>query len=61
LLAGHWLDLLQPVGTLPLVPQFFCSPSFTSAIGDFMAKHAEQLDFVPLDQEQPLRNHEIFK
>ncbi|PNG99578.1 hypothetical protein TSOC_014640, partial [Tetrabaena socialis] len=40
---------------------FFCSPKFTCAIGDFMGERADTLDFVPLTEEQPLGNFEIFK
>ncbi|KAG2449073.1 hypothetical protein HYH02_005822 [Chlamydomonas schloesseri] len=46
---------------LEKLEEFFCSPKFTCAIGDFMSENAEKLEFVPLDGEQPLQNFDIFK
>lgn len=40
---------------------FFCSAQFTSNIGDFMARRGPDLEFKPLEEEQPLRNHDIYK
>ena len=34
---------------------FFCSAKFTSEIGDFMARRGPDLEFKPLDEEQPFR------
>lgn len=34
---------------------FFCGPCFTSALGDFFSTNVPRLDFVPLDEEQPLK------
>lgn len=55
--------MLPPVNppTLPgpavlvCTQEFFCSPKFTCAIGEFMSENAEKLEFVPLDGEQHLQ------
>ncbi|GLC43381.1 hypothetical protein PLESTF_000427400 [Pleodorina starrii] len=46
---------------LQKLEDFFCSPKFTCAIGDFMGENADKLAFVPLEQEQPLQNYDTFK
>eukprot|EP00198_Chlamydomonas_reinhardtii_P000679 XP_001690014.1 predicted protein [Chlamydomonas reinhardtii] len=46
---------------LEKLEEFFCSPKFTCAIGEFMSENAEKLEFVPLDGEQHLQNFDIFK
>ena len=35
--------------------EFFTSPDFTLAIGDFMGRHAGELEFIDLEMEQPLK------
>jgi hypothetical protein len=45
-------------GTFEVLSQlemFFCSPTFTTALGDFFNKHVGDLDFRPLEEEQPLK------
>ncbi|GFR39877.1 hypothetical protein Agub_g379 [Astrephomene gubernaculifera] len=46
---------------LEKLEDFFCSPKFTCAIGDFMSEQTPLVQFVPLDEEQPLQNFDIFK
>lgn len=40
---------------LERLEEFFASPDFTSAIGHFVAEHASDVEFVPPDEEQPLK------
>lgn len=46
---------------LQKIEEFFCSPKFTSAIGDFLSTNTSELEFKPIDEEQPLKNFDIFK
>uniref|UniRef100_A0A7S0WVR0 Cilia- and flagella-associated protein 36 n=1 Tax=Chlamydomonas leiostraca TaxID=1034604 RepID=A0A7S0WVR0_9CHLO len=39
---------------------FFCSPKFTTALGEFLSQHGDELEFVPPEETQPLKNHDIF-
>ncbi|GIL43920.1 hypothetical protein Vafri_1502 [Volvox africanus] len=52
---GDQSELLQKL------EDFFCSPKFTCAIGEFMGENAAKLAFVPFEEEQPLQNYDIFK
>lgn len=40
---------------MPTMQEFFCSPKFTSAIGDFLSTNTSELEFKPIDEEQPLK------
>ncbi|KAK3270566.1 hypothetical protein CYMTET_21041 [Cymbomonas tetramitiformis] len=39
---------------------FFASPDFTAALGQFMGENCHNVEFVPAEDEQPLQNHDIF-
>ena len=39
---------------------FFTEPNFTTAVGKFVGRHLDVFEFIALDDEQPLQNHEIF-
>ncbi|KAG2495594.1 hypothetical protein HYH03_006194 [Edaphochlamys debaryana] len=53
--------MTQTAELLSKLEDFFCSPKFTSAIGDFMGENAGKLVYAPLDEEQPLSNYDIYK
>ncbi len=58
-LAGfHWSCTQMPCRTCPpraTTQEFFCSPKFTSAIGDFLSTNTSELEFKPIEEEQPLK------
>ncbi len=49
----HMCVMAAPFDMMQL-EAFFCSAKFTSDIGDFMARRGPDLDFRPLEEEQPL-------
>lgn len=44
-----------------MVQDYFSSPEFTSAVGEFLSANANAIQFVAQEAEQPLQNHQIFQ
>lgn len=40
---------------------FFCSPQFTTTLGDFLATNTSKLQFVPIEETQPMENYSIYQ
>jgi hypothetical protein len=40
---------------------FFCSPGFTVSLGNFLATNTSKLQFVPIEETQPMENYGIFQ
>eukprot|EP00755_Sulcionema_specki_P017823 Sspe_Gene.65331::Locus_38678_Transcript_1_1_Confidence_1.000_Length_606::g.65331::m.65331 len=53
--------MVAPGTVISRLEDFFSNPTFTSAIADFMNKNMEEVNLVDPDEEQPLRNYEIYK
>lgn len=48
-------------GLISRVEEFFCSPSFTTSVGDFLSSKAGDIEFKDLEEEQPHINFATFQ
>jgi hypothetical protein len=41
--------------------EFFCSPQFTISLGNFLGANTSKLQFVPIEETQPMQNYSIYQ
>ncbi|GAX72812.1 hypothetical protein CEUSTIGMA_g267.t1 [Chlamydomonas eustigma] len=39
---------------------FFSNPEFTTALHEFFTKNISDIEFKPIEEEQPLKNHDLY-